>query len=138
MFRTDRMWFYPTRLGFIRDLPHELVAAFRATLRESVEADLILHVVDSSHPDRKQQMAAVETVLTEIGAHLRPRVTVYNKIDLAGYPPAVSLDEYGRIRAVWLSAANGSGCELIRKVLAEALPAGKRNCANDNEIVAVG
>ena len=93
-------------LRIIRDLPHELVAAFRATLRESVEADLILHVVDSSHPDRKQQMAAVETVLTEIGAHLRPRVTVYNKIDLAGYPPAVSLDEYGRIRAVWLSAAN--------------------------------
>jgi GTP-binding protein HflX len=121
-------------VGFIRDLPHELVAAFRATLKEATEADVLLHVVDSDHPDRMQQIAAVESVLEEIGAQTIPRVTIYNKIDLSGLAPAVTRNEYGKICAVWLSAATGAGCELVRDLLAETFPAAARNDAKDSEI----
>ncbi|MBI3148728.1 MAG: GTPase HflX [Betaproteobacteria bacterium] len=112
-------------VGFIRELPHTLVAAFQATLSEAVEADLLLHIVDSAHPARQEQMDAVEAVLAEIGAAEVPRLTVYNKIDLSGLAPGVERDEYGKICAVRLSAASGEGCELLRQFLAErfALPA---------------
>jgi GTP-binding protein HflX len=123
-------------VGFIRDLPHELVAAFRATLKEATEADLLLHVVDSHHPDREQQIAAVESVLAEIGAQALPRVTVYNKIDLSGQPPTIARDECGKICAVWLSAATGIGCELVRGLLAETFPVTARNDPKSDEIVA--
>ena len=71
-------------VGFIRDLPHDLVAAFRATLAEAADADLLLHVVDASHPNRDEQIAAVDAVLAEIGADRVPQIRVFNKIDAAG------------------------------------------------------
>ena len=71
-------------VGFIRDLPHALVAAFRATLEETAQADLLLHVVDSASPDRDQQIAAVDAVLDEIGAGDVPQIVVWNKIDATG------------------------------------------------------
>lgn len=106
-------------VGFIRDLPHSLVAAFHATLEETAGADLLLHVVDSASMDREQQIAAVNTVLEEIGAAKVPQILVWNKIDLKDGQPGVDMDEYGRIARVRLSARTGDGLDLLRKVLAE-------------------
>ena len=77
-------------VGFIRDLPHDLVAAFRSTLAEAADADLLLHVVDASASDRDVQVEAVDPVLAEIGAGDMPQIRVVNKIDLAGLPPGSS------------------------------------------------
>lgn len=109
-------------VGFIRHLPHELIAAFRATLQETVNADLLFHVVDSHHSDRDQQIRAVEQVLVEIGAADIPQVILWNKCDLTEASPALERDEYGRIRAVRLSALNGVGCEHIQSILQERFP----------------
>jgi GTP-binding protein HflX len=109
-------------VGFIRELPHDLVAAFHATLKEAVDADLLLHVVDSSHPGRAEQMAAVDAVLEEIGAAQVPRIVVWNKADAAGTDPAVERDEYGKIGAVRLSALSGAGVPDLRAALAERFP----------------
>lgn len=106
-------------VGFIRDLPHALVAAFHATLEETAEADLLLHVVDAASVDREQQIAAVNDVLVEIGADQAPQIIVWNKIDLTGGEPGIDLDEYGRIRKVRLSARVGCGLDELRKALAE-------------------
>src|SRR3970282_1168994 len=94
-------------VGFIRDLPHGLVAAFRATLEETVRADLLLHVVDSASPARGQQAAAVNKVLTEINAGEIPQIQVWNKTDLSGLQPGVERDECGRIARVFVSARSG-------------------------------
>jgi len=110
-------------VGFIRDLPHDLIAAFRATLSEAADADLLLHVVDAAHPDREAQIAAVDAVLTEIGADSVPQIRVYNKIDVAGEPPGVRHDESGIISAVRLSALTGAGCTELRDALALRFPA---------------
>jgi GTP-binding protein HflX len=106
-------------VGFIRDLPHSLVAAFHATLEETAQADLLLHVVDSASPDREQQMAAVDQVLTEIGASSVPQIVVWNKIDLTGAPAGAERDEYGNIVRVRASARDGSGLDVLREALAE-------------------
>lgn len=106
-------------VGFIRELPHTLVAAFRATLEEAVQADVLLHVVDSSSEVRDAQIAAVNTVLHEIGAGDIPQIMVYNKIDVKGTAPHVERDEYDKLRAVWLSAATGVGMDLLRRALNE-------------------
>jgi GTP-binding protein HflX len=106
-------------VGFIRDLPHSLVAAFHATLEATAEADLLLHVVDSASPARDDQIADVNKVLAEIGAADVPQLTVQNKLDLTGLPPAVERDEYGRIWRVRLSAVSGDGLPLLRAALAE-------------------
>jgi len=111
-------------VGFIRDLPHDLVAAFRATLSEAGEADLIAHVVDSAAADREAQVDAVERVLAEIGADAVPRLTVLNKIDASGLAPGVERDAYGTIRTVRLSALTGAGCAGFTDALAERFPAG--------------
>ncbi len=110
-------------VGFIRDLPHDLVAAFRATLSEAADADLCVHVVDASAPDREAQVEAVERVLDEIGAAATPRLTVWNKIDAAGLDPGVERDACGSIRTVRLSALNGTGCERFVEALAERFAA---------------
>jgi GTPase len=110
-------------VGFIRDLPHDLVAAFRATLAEAVEADLLLHVIDASHPARDDQIAAVEAVLEDIGADEVPQVRVYNKIDAAGQDPGIERDPSGILRAVRVSALTGAGCAELRAALAERFPA---------------
>jgi GTPase len=106
-------------VGFIRELPHGLVAAFRATLEETVHADLLLHVVDASSPSREQQMADVDTVLAEIPAGDAPRLLVWNKIDAAGLEAGVERDQYGRISRVFLSARTGEGLEGLREAIAE-------------------
>jgi GTPase len=110
-------------VGFIRDLPHGLVAAFRATLEETVHADLLLHVVDASSAVRDEQAAAVDKVLAEIPAGEAPRLLVWNKIDAAGtgteLSPRVERDQYGRISRVFVSARTGAGLELLRGAIAE-------------------
>ncbi|THF59233.1 ribosome rescue GTPase HflX [Pseudothauera rhizosphaerae] len=107
-------------VGFIRDLPHALVAAFEATLEETASADVLLHVVDSASEDRDAQIEAVNQVLAEIGAGDVPQILVWNKIDLTRAAPAVERDDYGRIRRVFLSARTGEGLGLLRDALAEA------------------
>jgi GTP-binding protein HflX len=107
-------------VGFIRDLPHALVAAFHATLEETAGADLLLHVVDSASDDREAQIAAVDAVLDEIGAADVPRIQVWNKIDLTRAAPAVAWDDCGRVERVFLSARTGEGLDLLRTALAEA------------------
>ena len=107
-------------VGFIRDLPHALVAAFKATLEETAQADLLLHVVDSASEDRDAQIAAVNDVLSEIGAAEVPQILVWNKIDLTHAGAAVERDDCDRIRRVFLSARTGEGLGLIRAALAEA------------------
>ena len=106
-------------VGFIRDLPHGLVAAFRATLEETVHADLLLHVVDASSPARDEQAQAVDTVLAEIPAGEAPRLLVWNKIDAAGLAPRVERDQYGRISRVFVSARTGAGLDGLRAAIAE-------------------
>jgi GTP-binding protein HflX len=114
-------------VGFIRDLPHSLVAAFHATLEATAEADLLLHVVDSASSARDDQVADVNKVLAEIGAADVPQLTVLNKLDLTGLPPAVERDEYGRISRVRVSARCGEGLPLLREALAEMALAKTRN-----------
>jgi len=113
-------------VGFIRQLPHTLVAAFRATLEETVHADLLLHVVDASSPDRDAQIAAVNQVLEEIGAESIPQVLVLNKIDLTALPPRVERGEYGKISRIWLSAESGAGLESVGLALEEYASAALR------------
>lgn len=105
-------------VGFVRDLPHGLVAAFRATLEETVHADLLLHVVDSASPVREAQAADVDKVLAEIGAGGIPQILVWNKIDVSGLAPGVERDEYGRIRRVFVSARSGAGLADLRGAIA--------------------
>jgi GTP-binding protein HflX len=104
-------------VGFIRDLPHGLVAAFRATLEETAEADLLLHVVDASAPDRDEQIAAVNKVLDEIGAGDVEQIMVLNKVDLTAAATGVRPDGYGRIAGLALSARTGAGVAELRQLL---------------------
>ncbi len=108
-------------VGFIRGLPHQLVDAFKSTLEESIEADLLLHVVDAASPAHDAQMLEVDRVLVEIGAADVPRLIVYNKIDRNDRSPAVERDPHGTIRAVFLSAATGAGVDLLRGAIAEII-----------------
>ncbi|OLD77195.1 MAG: GTPase HflX [Betaproteobacteria bacterium 13_1_20CM_67_22] len=106
-------------VGFIRSLPHSLVAAFRATLEETVRADLLLHVVDAASAARAEQAAEVDKVLGEIGADAVPKIAVWNKIDCAHLEPAVERDQYGKISRVLVSARTGAGLEGLRGAIAE-------------------
>ena len=106
-------------VGFIRDLPHALVAAFHATLEETAMADVLLHVVDSASPDRDQQIAAVNGVLDEIGAASDRQILIWNKIDATVASPGVERDDCGKISRVRLSARTGAGLPLLRDALAE-------------------
>lgn len=108
-------------VGFIRHLPHKLVEAFRATLEESRQSDLLLHVVDACSDERDDNIYQVRDVLGGIGAGDVPTVMVFNKIDLAGMPPRVDRDDEGRPQAVWLSARTGDGCDLLLDLLRERL-----------------
>ncbi|MCC6201821.1 MAG: GTPase HflX [Gammaproteobacteria bacterium] len=107
-------------VGFIRELPHELIAAFHATLEETREADLLLHVIDASASDREQRMQDVREVLQQIGAAAVPLLEVYNKIDRCeGLAPALERDGQGLPAAVWISAVTGSGLPLLAAAIAE-------------------
>jgi len=112
-------------VGFITNLPHDLVAAFRATLEATAEADLVLHVIDSSSQGRERQIEAVEKVLTEIGADAVPQLRIYNKLDLTGVAPGLGRDEYGKLLSVYVSAQTGAGLELLRDALSEILVANR-------------
>ncbi|MFM9425410.1 GTP-binding protein HflX [Variovorax sp. GrIS 2.14] len=111
-------------VGFIRDLPHGLVDAFKATLQEAIDADLLLHVVDASNPHYPEQMAEVQTVLKEIGADSVPQLVVFNKIDAleTGRQPLHLVDEMEiegvRIPRIFLSAHTGEGLPALRAELA--------------------
>ena len=100
-------------VGFVQRLPHELVDAFRSTLEEAVHADLLLHVIDASHPERQAQMAVVEQVLGDLGAGRIPCICVYNKCDLCGFfaPPG----------AVAISAGTGEGLQALEQAIDGAL-----------------
>lgn len=107
-------------VGFIRQLPHDLVAAFRSTLKETQDADLLLHVVDASSDERESNMEQVNLVLDEIGADDRPQLMVFNKIDLLeNASPRIDRDEAGVPIRVWVSALTGEGLDLLNDALAE-------------------
>lgn len=109
-------------VGFIRHLPHKLVESFRATLEESKESDLLLHVVDVCSDERDDNIFQVNEVLKEIGADQIPVLMVYNKIDLMGeFAPRVELDDQQKPVSVWLSARTGAGCDLLIDALRERL-----------------
>ena len=106
-------------VGFIKNLPHALVEAFSATLEEAVQADLLLHIVDTASSNRDEQITQVNNVLQEIGADKVPQILVHNQIDRAGLEPMVSRDEYGRITTIHVSAKTGAGMDLLRLAMAE-------------------
>ena len=106
-------------VGFIRHLPHSLIAAFRSTLEETAQADLLLHVVDANSPERFDQIAEVNKVLLEIGAQHIPQILIFNKIDLQDLPASVQRDDYARITRIYLSAKTGAGIDELRAALAE-------------------
>lgn len=105
-------------VGFVRELPHQLVAAFRTTLEETIHADLLLHVIDAASASRTDQIEQVNHVLAEIGAESVPQLLVYNKIDLSGGSPEVVLDDCGRIARVSVSARKGDGLSELRSAIA--------------------
>ncbi len=106
-------------VGFIRELPHGLVASFHATLTEALEADVLLHVIDASNPAREQQIEDVEKVLAEIGADHIPQIRLLNKIDRldGNFPASLLRDESGKICEIRLSAVTGEGIDLLRGAL---------------------
>ena len=106
-------------VGFIRDLPHELVAAFRATLQETTEADLILHVIDSHDDQREEYKVQVNEVIHSLGAEETPQIEIMNKIDLLHQEPRVEMGHDDIPTRIWLSAATGNGIEQIGEVLSQ-------------------
>ncbi len=108
-------------VGFIRELPHELVAAFRSTLTEAREATLLLHVIDASDPRRDERIEQVNAVLTEVGAGDLPQIRVYNKIDRLELPPHAERDAEGQVASVWISAVKHIGLDVLLEAIAERL-----------------
>ena len=108
-------------VGFVRDLPHELIAAFRSTLQEAREADLILHLIDASDPNRWQRVRQVNSVLKQLEADQVPQIRVYNKIDKLDRKPRITNNRAGEGRAVWLSAITGEGVPMLKDAIARRL-----------------
>ena len=108
-------------VGFVRDLPHELIAAFRSTLQEAREADLILHLIDASDANRWQRVRQVNSVLKQLDADRVPQIRVYNKIDKLERKPRVASNQSGGSRAVWISAVTGEGVPLLLEAIGERL-----------------
>ncbi|MCP3689891.1 MAG: GTPase HflX [Gammaproteobacteria bacterium] len=115
-------------VGFVRHLPHDLVAAFRATLIETREADLILHVVDCADDSRQEKIAAVNRVLEEVGATDVPQLLVYNKIDLPQFKARIDLDEESKPWRVWLSAQSREGFDGLLSTLRSRFSTDKVKC----------
>ena len=109
-------------LALVWSLPHDLIAAFRATLAEAADADLLLHVVDASADNRDEQIDAVDALLAEIGAKDVPQIRVLNKCDLTALPAGAERDPCGNISSVRVSAASGAGLPELRAALAERFP----------------
>ena len=115
-------------VGFVGDLPHELVAAFRATLEETRQANLLLHVIDASGPDGLERAARVNEVLAGIDAGDLPQIEVMNKVDRrAGAIPGIERDDLGAVRRVWVSARSGAGIEDLAAALGERFEAAARS-----------
>jgi len=114
-------------VGFVSDLPHELIAAFRATLQEAREADLLLHVTDVSDPYRLERQSDVEDVLESIGADRIPVIRIYNKIDRNGQDVAIHRNEDGVPVSVSISARNGDGIDVLREIISERLSSERIN-----------
>ena len=108
-------------VGFVRDLPHELIAAFRSTLQEAREADVILHLIDASDANRWQRVRQVNSVLAQLDADRVPQIRVYNKIDKLDRKPRVAKNRSGEGRAAWISATTGEGIPLLLNAIAERL-----------------
>ncbi len=106
-------------VGFIRHLPHDLVNAFRSTLQETTEAQLLLHVIDAADDNREGNIEQVESVLEQIGADEVPQIQVMNKIDLASGQPRVDYNDDGSVKRVWLSAQTGEGVALLEAALVD-------------------
>ena len=116
-------------VGFIQDLPHELVAAFKSTLEETRQANVLLHVVDASDNDNGDKIEQVEDIIEQIGAQEIPSIIVMNKIDeMSDFHPRVDKDYAGNIYRVWLSAHTGEGIDLLYQALSERL-SGMMTCA---------
>lgn len=123
-------------VGFIRDLPHKLVAAFRATLEETVYAQLLLHVVDVAHASRFRQMDDVNGVLSEINADTIPQLIVYNKIDLSeNIEPLIRYSDENEPLEVFVSAAQNKGLDLLRQAIIEKLEWIKKNNNQQQDLV---
>ena len=108
-------------VGFVRDLPHELIAAFTSTLQEAREADLILHLIDASDPNRWQRVRQVNSVLKQLEADHVPQIRVYNKIDKLDRKPRMTSNRQGKERAVWLSATTGEGLAMLTDAIVNRL-----------------
>lgn len=109
-------------VGFIRDLPHDLVAAFRATLEETRRAQLLVHVIDGHDPERHERIQQVNAVLEEIGADAVPQLAVINKIDLCEQlQPRIEYDDMGRPRRAYVSAVTGEGVVALREAIGACL-----------------
>ena len=108
-------------VGFVRDLPHQLVDAFKATLEEVVSSDLLMHVIDASSENYNADISEVESILTEIGASSLPKIEVFNKVDIVGLPYRLERDIYGMPSRVWLSSRNGGGIDILLNSLVEKL-----------------
>jgi GTP-binding protein HflX len=108
-------------VGFIRELPHELIAAFQSTLQEARSAQLLVHLIDAADARRDEYTGQVNAVLAEIGAGALPQLLVYNKIDQLNLEPRLERDEAGAVRQVWISAAHSCGIELLKEAIAERL-----------------
>jgi GTP-binding protein HflX len=108
-------------VGFIRHLPHDLVEAFRSTLEETSQANLLLHVIDSHDEEHKANIEEVNNVLEQINANNVPQIKVYNKIDISGVEPRIDRDSEGKIWRVWVSAETGAGFDLLQEALVEHL-----------------
>jgi len=121
-------------VGFIRGLPHSLVAAFKSTLEQTAEADLLVHVVDAASPAREAQIDEVERVLHEVGADQVPVLLVFNKIDRLDRPAAAERDPCGTLARVFVSAATGAGLDLLR----DAIAARARATRSDEERIRAG
>jgi GTP-binding protein HflX len=115
-------------VGFVRDLPHELVAAFRSTLQEAREADLLLHVIDAADPERAERIEQVNEVLSSIGAESLPQIAVFNKIDRSGEAAHVEVGADGRVDRLWLSAHTGEGVDRLLEALHSQLGSDLHHC----------
>lgn len=138
---TRRVWIEGTgqvamsdTVGFIRDLPPTLIAAFRATLEETVHADLLLHVVDASSPQKDEQVHEVNKVLADIGADQVPTILVYNKIDSAGLEPRIERNELGQVVRVFVSALSRAGLDDLRAAIVELSQTLESNTFHDENL----
>ena len=104
-------------VGFIRHLPHDLVNAFRSTLQETAQAQLLLHIIDSSDENRDANIQEVDKVLVQIGADKIHCIHIMNKVDLTGVKPRIDIAEDGRVKRIWLSVKSGDGINLLQQTL---------------------